>query len=287
MKIINVRIPLLPGSLVFAFASCIASVATTHATIITDRELFESLISVSYMESFESLTPGSVGTAVTLPSGLTATANAPVNEELYAASPGQFLNESVALGAGRISVPGQSPANRGTGLLIELGRPFQAVGFDYFHDFSQGNLNGEFSINLGRGGASGAFELGVPVAQFTAWLTVRNDLPDIPQKAFFGFINDGNPDDLFDPNNPMQSLPGNVGFSNVFDSGFFDRLLLDTFDGSRTGYYDNVTVGFLSATNPMAVPEPATNMLVLVGLFGILLVIRSPSSLRRNKTGSP
>ena len=252
-------------SFIFAFLLCVLT-NTAHATIFTDRDLFEAAIDIVYTETFQSLAGnvGGLGTTATFPSGLTAVVEGGPENELFVAAPGAFLNPTVALG------PRQVAGRSGRDMLLDLAAPFQAVGFDYFSDFD-GRVSGEYTFSFGRGGAPGEFALDtVAVAQAAAGLTTRDDLPGFPQTAFFGFVNDGNPLDLWSPNNPDPPLRGNVFFSNVFDPGLYDRVYMSTVDGSGSAIVDNVTVGFLSAAPPTSVPEPATFWLIVAGLAGLV-----------------
>jgi hypothetical protein len=117
----------------------LALVATSaHATLFTDRATFESSISITYNENFETLSgTSSFSGPITMPTGLTV--SSPSND-LFSAGPGQSTNSTEAIG---------SNYPIGDFLTFLLGGDYSAFGADFFQNFNNGlQFSGLISYQL-------------------------------------------------------------------------------------------------------------------------------------------
>ena len=248
--------------------------STAKATVYNDRSLFESAISVIYSEDFESLSgpATSRGGSLTLPTGLNAFVNVSGGDELfsvpagYVGPRGPLPNTSTVLG----DRSGLDSNGNGDGLFFNLGAEYQAVGFDFYTNFdlSNQNVGADFDIGIGTSSMSNSPGFETLVGQFGGGLSTRGD-PLFPVAGFFGFVNDGNPLDIFDINDPFRRQNGFV--SLVQEPGlFFDEFYIDRFDGNGIyEFVDNITVGVIDHTTPVSVAAPPSGVLLLLGMTGL------------------
>lgn len=254
----------------------LASTCSAHATVYNDRDLFEAAIDVFYVETFESLS-GPVtnhGPSLTLPSGLTVSTPPQDGNELHSVPVGwvgprgPLSNSSTALG----NFVANDLTRPGAGLGLNLGGTFEAIGFDFYANFdlSNQNLGTDFEFNIFNSLLVGTPDPGSLIGQFGTSIGTRG-APPVPGAGFFGFINDGNPLDQFDPTrDPVQN--GILTLVQQPETPF-DEIFIRNFDGSgQFEFIDNVVVGNRRTIDPLTpVPLPGALPLLAggIGLLGL------------------